>query len=92
MISRRPQVQFRSAEELLADLEIAEWSEHDAMAAAQLRAELRRRGESIGYVDMLIAGQAIARKWTVVSANLRDFIRVHDLAVEDWTSAPGEHV
>jgi tRNA(fMet)-specific endonuclease VapC len=90
VISRRPQVQLRSAEELLSELDVVDWSESDATAAAQLRAEFRRRGNGIGYIDMLIAGQAIARKWTLVSANLRDFNRVNGLAVLDWTFEPGE--
>jgi tRNA(fMet)-specific endonuclease VapC len=83
LISGRPEVQLQSAQELLADLEVADWGESDAMAAARLRAELRRNGQSIGYVDMLIAGQAIARGWTVVSANLRHFTRVNGLSVVD---------
>jgi tRNA(fMet)-specific endonuclease VapC len=41
---------------------------------------------------MLIAGQAIARKWTLVSANMRHFNRVNGLAVLDWTSEPGEQL
>ncbi len=90
IISRRPQVQLRAAEELLSELDVVDWSENDAMAAAQLRAEFRRRGNSFRYVDMLIAGQAIARKWTLVSANMRHFNRVNGLAVLDWTSEPGE--
>jgi len=89
IISVRPQVQVRAAEELLSELDVVDWSEHDALAAAHLRAEFRRRGNSFGYVDMLIAGQAIARKWTLVSANMRHFNRVNGLAVLDWTSEPG---
>jgi len=33
----------------------------------------------------LIAGQALARNWTVVTANTREFNRVEGLNVIDWT-------
>ncbi len=88
LISRRPEVHFFNAERLLADLEIIAWTYEDGLAAARLRRALRRRGNTIGATDALIAGQAIARGWTVVSANLRDFERVEGLAVIDWTQPP----
>jgi predicted nucleic acid-binding protein len=36
-------------------------------------------------LDTLIAGQAVARKLTLVSNNEREFRRVHGLRVENWT-------
>lgn len=56
----------------------------DARASGEIKADLIRRGEMIGAYDLLIAGQALARGWPVVTANLREFMRVRDLAVETW--------
>ncbi len=63
-----------------------EYSEQDAQAAGEIRAELERKGTRIGEYDTLIAGQAYARGLTLVTANTREFRRVKGLAVEDWTA------
>ena len=39
----------------------------------------------IGAYDLLIAGQGLARDWTVVTANTREFARVDGLRLETWT-------
>jgi tRNA(fMet)-specific endonuclease VapC len=39
----------------------------------------------IGPFDTLIAGQALARGMTLVTANMREFSRVEGLRLEDWT-------
>lgn len=57
----------------------------DATMAGRLRAELAARGTMIGAYDLLIAGQARARRWGVVTANTGEFARVDGLALEDWT-------
>ena len=57
----------------------------DARAAAQIRADLRRKGTPIGPYDLLIAGQAMARGLIVVTGNVREYRRVEGLEVEDWT-------
>lgn len=56
----------------------------DARAAGALRVTLERIGKPIGAYDLLIAGQALARKMTLVTSNLREFSRVKGLAWEDW--------
>jgi tRNA(fMet)-specific endonuclease VapC len=84
LISRRPDVQIAAARSILGDHEIVDWSIEDAWAAARLRAELHRQGAKIGSFDTLIAGQALNRGWTVVTANQRHFSRVEGLAVDDW--------
>lgn len=58
----------------------------DARAAGEIRAALRRRGTPIGPYDVLIAGQALARGLTLVTANTDEFVRVEGLLVEDWTA------
>jgi tRNA(fMet)-specific endonuclease VapC len=57
----------------------------DARAAAEIRADLRRKGTPIGPYDLLIAGQAVARGLVVVTRNVREFERVEQLEVEDWS-------
>ncbi len=64
---------------------VLDYTERDAQAAGQIRAELERRGERIGEYDTLIAGQAFARNLVLVTANTREFTRVKGLVVEGWT-------
>jgi tRNA(fMet)-specific endonuclease VapC len=85
MISPRPQVHLPNSEALLDELEIAPWTLEDGYATARLRLALRKTGSTIGASDALIAGQALNRRWTMVSANLREFERVEGLSVIDWS-------
>lgn len=62
-----------------------EFSDHDARLSGQIRAELARRGTPIGPYDVLIAGQALARGLTLVTANTREFSRVEGVKLVDWT-------
>jgi len=56
----------------------------DAVAAGDIRARLKRAGTPIGPYDLLIAGQAIARGLTVVTANTSEFARVAGLQLDNW--------
>jgi tRNA(fMet)-specific endonuclease VapC len=66
-------------------VDVLDYSEQDAQAAGEIRAELERQGQRIGEYDTLIAGQAFARNLILVTANTREFERVKGLIVEDWT-------
>jgi tRNA(fMet)-specific endonuclease VapC len=70
---------------LSRDIAVLDYSEQDARAAGEIRAELERRGKRIGEYDTLIAGQAFCRNLILVTANTREFARVKGLIVEDWT-------
>ena len=56
----------------------------DAELAGAIRADLERVGKPIGAYDLLIAGQAIRNKLTLVTANLSEFARIKALAWADW--------
>ena len=61
------------------------FEEEDANAAGKIRAELEAAGRPIGAYDLLIAGQAVRHKLTLVTANGKEFGRVRGLDWEDWT-------
>ncbi len=86
--SARPERADASVRLLIAGLPVEPFTEDDMLASADVRARLRRRGETIGAFDSLIAGQALGRGWTVVTSDTREFGRVEGLDVEDW-SQPG---
>jgi tRNA(fMet)-specific endonuclease VapC len=66
-------------------LEVLDFDRDDAREAGAVRAQLAGRGTPIGPFDMLMAGQARGRGLTLVTANVSEFLRVDDLAVEDWS-------
>lgn len=63
---------------------ILPFEEEDARVAGSLRAALEKIGRPIGAYDTLIAGQAIARELTVVTANVAEFSRIKGLKWQDW--------
>ncbi len=63
---------------------VLEFGQEDARFAGQIRNTLERAGKPIGAHDLLIAGQAMARKLTLVTANAKEFGRVKGLVWEDW--------
>jgi tRNA(fMet)-specific endonuclease VapC len=70
---------------LSREVALLDYSEQDAQAAGEIRAELERTGQRIGEYDTLIAGQAYSRNLILVTANTREFDRVKGLIVEDWS-------
>jgi tRNA(fMet)-specific endonuclease VapC len=56
-----------------------------ADVAANLYADLRKKGQPIDDIDLLIAGTAIANGLVVVTQNRKHFDRIMGLEVEDWS-------
>jgi tRNA(fMet)-specific endonuclease VapC len=63
------------------------FDEQDARFAGELRAETETIGRPVGDYDLLIAGQALHNKMTLVTANAREFGRIKTLSWEDWSKA-----
>jgi tRNA(fMet)-specific endonuclease VapC len=72
---------------LAGPVQVLEFGEQDARYAGEIRNTLERAGKPIGTYDLLIAGQALSRKLTLVTANAREFGRVKGLDWEDWGRA-----
>ena len=70
---------------LSGDLDLLDFDDEDARTAGQVRAALEKHGNQIGAYDLLIAGQALRRGLTVVTANTSEFGRVTGLSWQDWT-------
>ena len=66
---------------------VLELDQEDARQAGEIRARLASKGTPIGPYDALVAGQARARKLTLVTHNTTEFQRVPSLKVEDWKGA-----
>ena len=63
------------------------FDDEDARIAGVIRAALEVSGKPIGAYDLLIAGQALRLKLTLVTANISEFARVKGLIWQDWARA-----
>ena len=63
------------------------FDDQDARFAGEVRAEMENIGRPLGQYDLLIAGQALRHKVTLVTANAREFGRIQALSWEDWSRA-----
>ena len=64
--------------------EVLDLTRRDAAEAGKLRAHLGKQGTPISPYDVLIAGQAVARRLPLVTNNVKEFDRVPGLVLEDW--------
>ncbi len=69
--------------DILADWEIARWSQ----PAAEEFKRLKKQRVRIGTQDLKIAAIALVNDALLLSANLRDFEQVPGVRVEDWLYA-----
>ncbi|HEU5233436.1 MAG TPA: type II toxin-antitoxin system VapC family toxin [Terriglobales bacterium] len=70
---------------LSPSLSAVSFDAEDAEIAGMQRAALEKVGRPIGPYDLLIAGQALRRNWTLVTANVSEFSRIKGLTWEDWS-------
>jgi tRNA(fMet)-specific endonuclease VapC len=83
--SARPEVNARRLETFLAGpVVVLPFDDEDARVAGSIRAGLEASGKPIGAYDVQIAGQALARQLTLVTANVSEFSRVKSLVWQDW--------
>jgi len=66
-------------------ISIYPWDESAAEHYALIRAHLQKNGTIIGNMDILIAGHAQSIRAIFVTNNRREFARVPDLHIEDWS-------
>lgn len=69
----------------LPHIAVQEFTEDAAAHYADVRADLKRRGEMIGANDLFIAAHARSLGLTLVTNNTAEFTRVQRLMLENWT-------
>jgi tRNA(fMet)-specific endonuclease VapC len=83
-VSPRRQQDQEALDYYLKYLEVVDYSGASARDYAQIRSDLKTRGELIGANDMLIAAHARCLGLTLVTNNTREFGRVPGLKIENW--------
>jgi tRNA(fMet)-specific endonuclease VapC len=72
---------------LAGPIRLLSFDEEDARVAGRIRAAVEKIGRPIGAYDLLIAGQAVRHKLTLVTTNGKEFARVKGLVWEDWAKS-----
>jgi tRNA(fMet)-specific endonuclease VapC len=85
LLSNRLDQRLKEVQALLRRLSLIAFTPEDAMVAAEVRRSLERKGRKIGALDVLIGCQALARRWTLVTGDIKHFGRIEGLDVLDWT-------
>ena len=85
-VKKGSQTLLSKVEQLLEQIDILPLEPEVDRHYATIRATIEKKGQPIGANDMLIAAHAQALGLTVVTANDREFSRIPDLNVENWSS------
>ena len=83
-LSTKPKLAIESFDVFIKHLAVLDWTREAAEHYADIRADLKGRGEMIGANDLLIAAHARSVKFVLVTNNVREFRRVKGLKVENW--------
>ena len=85
--SQKPEQNRAALQQFLIPLEILVFDPQAAQAYGTIRADLERKGQVIGSLDMLIAAQAQSQGIILVTNNVREFSRIPNLRVENWVES-----
>ena len=69
----------------LSIFNILNFDDMDAAPYGKLKTKLKKTGQIIGPIDMLLAAQAISKELIFVTNNVDEFKRIDGLKIEDWT-------
>ncbi len=72
-------------DDFLTPIEVLEYDQNAAREYGDIRFGLEKAGRPIGPLDLLMAAQAKSRKLILVTNNEKEFNRIKDLRVENWT-------
>lgn len=83
-VSSKKKVNRDAVELLTRYVNILEWTLDAAGHYAEIRADLKKRGQQLGANDLLIAAHAKSMGAVIVTNNVKDFGRVKGLKLENW--------
>ena len=82
--SKTPQDLAVHLANFLIGVPVLDYSAAAGDSYSKIRAELKRKNQLIGELDMLIAAHAKSLRLILVTNNTREFERVNGLSLEDW--------
>ena len=83
--SNRPQQNREALSAFLTPFEILSYDQSAAIHYGAIRSYLEKKGILIGPMDRLIAAHALSLSLIMVTNNVREFKRVPNLRLENWS-------
>ncbi|MBD2682465.1 MULTISPECIES: PIN domain-containing protein [Nostoc] len=85
--SNRVSENLANAEQFIQNLPVVPLTDPALRKFGELKAELRRIGQTISEFDLLIASVALTENYILVTNNTRHYSRISNLQLENWISA-----
>jgi len=76
-------------DEFLSPFEIFSYDENASRYYGKIRSQLEKQGNIIGQLDMLIASHALSNNLILITNNVKEFMRIKSLQVENWIEKQG---
>lgn len=83
--SNNPDAARAKLYEFLMPFEIMNFDTRAAECYGRIRADLEKTGTPIGPIDTMIAAIAVSNHCIVITNNTKEFQRVRNLELEDWS-------
>ncbi|MEH2373252.1 type II toxin-antitoxin system VapC family toxin [Nostoc sp.] len=82
--SQRVLENLTRTEDFIQNLPVLPLTDPALRKYGELKAELRRIGQTIAEFDLLIASVAVSENYTLVTNNTRHYSRISNLQLENW--------
>jgi tRNA(fMet)-specific endonuclease VapC len=83
-LSSRKKANRDALDLLVRHVNVLEWTAEAANHYAEIRADLKKKGQQLGANDLMIAAHARSIDAVIVTNNVKDFRRVKGLKLENW--------
>lgn len=83
-LSTKKKANREAVDDMARHLQVLQWTPDAAEHYADIRVDLRKKGQQLGANDLMIAAHARSLGAVIVTNNLKDFGRVKGLRVENW--------
>ena len=77
-------IRSEQLQKFVQHLRIIAWDESAAMHYSQIRAKLKQTGTLIENMDLLIGSHARSLGLILVTNNIKEFVRIPGLIIENW--------
>ncbi len=84
LLSKNAMKQLKLFEEFVAENLVLPVTENSARISAELYSGLRKNGQTLDDIDLLIAGIAIENDMVLITNNESHFGRIQGLKIENW--------
>ena len=86
-VSSKRKMNREGVDALVRHVNVLDWTNEAAEHYAEIRADLKKKGQLICSNDLLIAAHARSLGATIVTNKVKDFRRVKGLQLENWMEA-----